>query len=363
MDLQFKTFPFEVKASGPEGVAFEGLVSVFHNIDSYGEIVDVSAFDADLDAFMQDGFIGGLNHDWQNPIGKPQPGTKVTSTGLHLKANVIDTTHGLDVRKMLAAGVVRKLSIGYRVMGDMVLEDADHVAAYWEQKGYKPSAQDVARAANGARVLTRIQLLEGSPVTVPANDLAMITAVKAAREAAEKAFQDQPNETAIPDNERDFEAFLRDAGWSKKEAVAITNHGFKSVLRDAATDDADPANPDFDALVERETQVFKAGLETVEQLKQGAKSGGEADTPAPDTEDAPADSETLPDGDEADEAEVIVNSPELPANSIDAPLEIPEPKNAAELNEEKTRVARAIAQRQALLDANIELSLSRVAGR
>jgi hypothetical protein len=41
--------------------------------------------------------------------------------------------------------------------------------------------------------------------------------------------------------EREFEAFLRDAGYSRKEATALALHGFKGLtgLRDAGSDDGD----------------------------------------------------------------------------------------------------------------------------
>lgn len=181
MDLQFKTFPFEVKSSAPDGSQFQGLVSVFHNIDSYGEIVDDTAFNADLQDFLENGFIGGLNHNWDNPIGKPQAGTRITEKGLHLVGNIVDTSHGMDVRKLLSNGVVKKLSIGYSTLGTKLLQDAEEVQAYWQSKGYTPNETDLARAEHGATVLTRLKLYEGSPVTVPANDLATITAVKAAQ--------------------------------------------------------------------------------------------------------------------------------------------------------------------------------------
>ena len=43
--------------------------------------------------------------------------------------------------------------------------------------------------------------------------------------------------------EREFERFLRDAGYSRKEAAAITLHGFKGLSgqRDAGADEADTA--------------------------------------------------------------------------------------------------------------------------
>ena len=243
MDMQFKSVPFEVKASNPDGSSFEGKASPFWNIDSYGEIVDDKAFDQDLGDFLENGFVGGLNHDWSNPVGKPMSGTRAMGDHLHIKGSVIDTTHGLDVRKLLSAGIVRKLSIGYRTMGDMMLNDADEVANYWDTKGYTPNAQDIARAQMGARVLTRIKLLEVSPVTVPANDLAMITAVKAAQDAAFKAFNEAAamTEATEPSNDlpddlpasiREFEQYLREAGLSNskaREAIAKA----KNLLWDA----------------------------------------------------------------------------------------------------------------------------------
>jgi uncharacterized protein len=243
--MEFKTFPFELKAATGDGSSFEGLVSVFNNVDSYGEIVDPHAFDEDLPEFLSSGFIGGLNHDWDNPIGTPQPGTKVVPEGLFLKANVIDTSHGMDVRKMLKAGVVKTLSIGFKRLGATVLETADDVSQYWKKNGYTPSSQDIARAKDGfITVLTRIKNFEGSPVTMPANDRAFITAVKAARDAANAAFKDSipapdPCPVTEPDAEqaqspttvRQLEKFLRDAGLTQvkaKEAVSLA----KSLLRD-----------------------------------------------------------------------------------------------------------------------------------
>lgn len=242
MDLKFKTFDFEMKATGEAGASFEGIVSAFYNIDSYGEIVDDTAFDMDLPSFLSGGFIGGLNHDWDNPIGTPQPGTKVVANGLFLKANVIDTTHGMDVRKMLKAGVVKKLSIGYRQLGSQVLETADDCMAYWKSKGYTPNAQDMARCQTGALLLTRMFPLEGSPVVIPANDAADITAVKM---RAAKAIQDcigdgcscGKQDAPVPDDTptsiREAETILRDAGLSRTKAQEAIAR-LKSLLRDSA---------------------------------------------------------------------------------------------------------------------------------
>ncbi len=266
MDLEFKTFPFNVKSTSGDNSSFEGLVSAFYNIDSYGEIVDDGAFDDDLEDFMANGFIGGLNHDWDNPIGTPQVGTKVVKDGLHLKGNVIDTSHGMDVRKMLKAGVVKKLSIGFRRMGIMQLEDAEACMAYWEEKGYTPNAQDMARCQYGALVLTRIKLFEGSPVTVPANDMATITQVKAANARAllscncGNSVVQTPAEPSVTDTVTDqssdvraLEQYFRDEGMSVKKAKEAVSKA-KTLLRDVVSDDAEPVTatevPDDTVLIE-----------------------------------------------------------------------------------------------------------------
>jgi HK97 family phage prohead protease len=298
MDLQFKTFPFEVKAGAADGSTFEGLVSVFNNVDAYGEIVDPKAFEADLPDFMANGFIGGLNHDWNNPIGKPQAGTKVVDKGLHLVGNVLDTTHGMDVRKMLAGGVVKKLSIGFRTKGDMVLQDAEECMAYWKANGYTPNAQDMARCQGGARVLTRIQLFEGSPVTVPANDLATITAVKAARDAADAVYRAAaPAEDPKPDrldlirttsSLSDFEDILRDAGFSGTESKAIISR-LKSLPRDVVGDDAGPKPEDAITL-----DAPDPASETPAETPTETKSEDEPTPPASETIVTPATSDADP---------------------------------------------------------------------
>src|SRR6476469_9028336 len=109
MDLQFKTVPFEIdtKASKADGSAFAGHASIFFNPDSYREIVDDGAFDQDIDGFLADGFVGGLNHDWDNPIGNPSKAVR-DQKGLYVACdNVLETSHGKDVRMMLAAKVVK----------------------------------------------------------------------------------------------------------------------------------------------------------------------------------------------------------------------------------------------------------------
>lgn len=179
-----RVVPFEIKAGGDDGsMIFEGYAACTRNIDSYGEIIAPGAFAMDLPRFLADGFIGGLNHNWDDPIGVPLSASE-DEKGLLSKASVLDTEHGRDVMKMMRPGpngerpVVKKLSIGFRSLGREYLENSDDVTQWWASIGYTPTADDLAAAKYGATILTRVRLYEFSPVTLPANTLCDVTDVK-----------------------------------------------------------------------------------------------------------------------------------------------------------------------------------------
>lgn len=184
--IEHKTAPLQdlrtlerADGNGDDGGEFEGLASVFFTVDEspLADIIAPGAFDRDLPFFLAEGFIGGPNHDWDCPIGRPVE-ARETPEGLYLRARLSNTARAGEVRTLLRDGVLRKLSIGFRALERRRLESAEDVAAWWAGVGYDPSAEEVRRARNGARLLTRVRLYEVSPVAVPANPRAVITAVK-----------------------------------------------------------------------------------------------------------------------------------------------------------------------------------------
>jgi HK97 family phage prohead protease len=210
MHIERKSIPFEVKAvEDPAGAgaggAFEGIGGCFHNIDSAGDIIAPGAFAADIPKFLADGFIGGLNHNWDNPIGHPVE-AKETAEGLHFKAVLDDTPDAQAIRAKMrphpASGraTIRKLSIGYRTLESEPLKDAEAVRSYWKSAGYAPAAQDESGLKSaftarrhpqtgkdytpGIRLLKKLSLYEVSPVSVPANDRAVVTGAKMYGESA-----------------------------------------------------------------------------------------------------------------------------------------------------------------------------------
>ncbi len=176
-DIERKVLAFDTREAARG--EFAGYASVFHTIDDspHGDIVAPGAFDADLAEFLASGFIGGLNHNWDQPIGRPVE-AREDARGLFVRAALSDTGAAREVRTLLRDGVIGKLSIGFRILGWELLETEAEVFAYWRRWGYAPSAGDRAKATAGARLLTRVRLFEVSPVAVPANRLAAITEVK-----------------------------------------------------------------------------------------------------------------------------------------------------------------------------------------
>ncbi len=170
--------PFEVKAVSDAGGQwqFEGYAAAFNNLDRVGDVILPGAFTESIPAFLKRGFIGGLMHDWSQPIGKPLE-VREDAKGLYIRAQIVDTQHGRDVYKLLKEGVITSLSIGFRsiVEGWLYGNDVNPYLA--------PEMTDAERdriRSQGVRVLKKCELYEVSPVSVPANPSALITEVKRA---------------------------------------------------------------------------------------------------------------------------------------------------------------------------------------
>jgi HK97 family phage prohead protease len=177
--LEYRNLPFALRAASADGGEFEGLASAFYTIDDswWNDIVAPGAFLQDLPLFLSEGFVAGINHDWDCPIGRPIQAEE-TGDGLFVKASISDTQAGRDCRTLMKDGVLKRMSIGFRVFGRRFLETSEEVAAWWREVGYAPTPEDVAKSQFGARLLTRLRLYEFSPVAVPANRRAVITGVK-----------------------------------------------------------------------------------------------------------------------------------------------------------------------------------------
>ncbi len=187
--MQTMACALSLKALGDDG-AFEGYASVFGNRDGGGDIVEPGAFAKTLRERTPRGVKMLADHDPTKRIGVWEE-MREDDKGLFVKGRLlVEKSIGKEAHIDLKAGALDGMSIGYRVKSD---------------------AYDGRRRA---RLLKEVDLLEVSLVSFPMNEAARVTSVKSLR----------------PDDIREIEAALRDAGFSqteRKRAVSV----FKTWLR------------------------------------------------------------------------------------------------------------------------------------
>jgi HK97 family phage prohead protease len=218
----------ELKFAEGDGVAameFTGYGAVFGNVDSYGDVIAPGAF-ADTIAnsrksgrwpamLSQHGAMGLTSEDL-TPVGI---WTDMAEDGVGLKMTGIlaDTQRGIELYKLMKMKprpAIDGLSIGYIA-----------------KESIPRSRPDEPR-----RTLKRIDLIETSPVTFPANGLARVSAVKSIEHL---------------DTLSEIERHLRDAcGFSKSEALAMVSR-VKSVISRSDSGEREPLAVLADALKTR----------------------------------------------------------------------------------------------------------------
>lgn len=199
--LLHKQFAFKADAVKDDGT-FVGYGSVFGNVDSYGDIVMPGAFKKSLGAIKTGGDPLPMlwNHKSDEPIGgytsleEDERGLKVSGFIL-----INEVARAKEIFALMKARVVKGLSIGY----------------------YEVEAEQDKKSGN--RLLHELDLREISPVTFPANTAAEIEGVKA---HIVKTLRDGDMPSL-----KEFEDFLREAGFSKSQAAAIANGGLSKLLR------------------------------------------------------------------------------------------------------------------------------------
>jgi len=192
---------FEVKSIDDAGT-FEGFASVYGNRDETGDMVMPGAFKKTLSERPTVPVL--WQHKDELVIGS---GSLVDSpAGLLIKAqlDMEDPAAQHALRKM-KLGLVKGLSIGYQVVKDA-----------WEE---------------GVRQLKEVKLYEVSVVTMPANEFATVTSVKAGRKIS--ADSRMKIEAAL----QSLEALLEEAGAVGSDDPAdATDKGADSMSTKPVTD-------------------------------------------------------------------------------------------------------------------------------
>ena len=211
----------EIKFLGETGI-FEGYASVFHVTDSVNDMIAPGAFAKSLAAWQAGSRLPPLlwQHDMKEPIGAWREMFE-DDHGLFVRGElfVSDISRAREAYKLLRENVVTGLSIGYRAR-----------ESHRDQK-------------TGCRVLTDVELMEVSMVTMPANDQARVARVKS-------FFAE-----GTPPSEREFEAFLREAGLSRKQAKGVVAQGYKALKTYTPRDAEDDIESAIFALSEKIKQL------------------------------------------------------------------------------------------------------------
>lgn len=214
MKRKVRDFRFGYKADEAGG-RFEGHASIFDVIDSYREVVVPGAFTSTISEWKAAGRFPPClwQHFWYEPIG-PIVHMEEDELGLLVRGDLLidDVPRAREARALMKAKAVTGMSFGFDV----------------DEEEYDSRA--------GILKLKKIDLWEVSVVTFPANEAAQIESVKSAFGAR------------LP-SVREFEDFLREAGFSKSHAAAIATYGLGRLRREA--EGSDPKANQDGGLVER----------------------------------------------------------------------------------------------------------------
>lgn len=204
--LKVRDFDFEVKSIGDDGT-FNGYGSVWDVVDSYQEIVARGAFTDSLKEIEAKGRPVPIL--WQHRSAEP----------IGAWSNLKEDDHGLWGDGELLIGEVAQAKESHALMKRRIVTGLS--IGYWVRE----SSYD---EKTGIRTLTKLDLVEISLVTFPANDDARVEAVK-----FKLAHGELPTE-------REMEKYLREVGFSKTRAAGVVAHGLTEVRRRES--ERDPSN-------------------------------------------------------------------------------------------------------------------------
>lgn len=178
--MEFKTYSFKIDRTGTsaaynDGPGFAGYASTFGNVDHDGDIMAKGAFTDTIPEFLENGFVA-WQHQWDNPIGKPIDAYE-DERGLFVQATLSETALGKDARILINDGVVRKMSIGFTTLKSRILEEEEGIEMMGEAE-YALALKNLPFYAEGIKLIEKVKLYEFSPVSLPANENALITAAK-----------------------------------------------------------------------------------------------------------------------------------------------------------------------------------------
>ena len=191
--MEYAGSPFEIKQLN-DGGQIEGLLAGFGNADSHGDVIGTKAFSRTLAERGSRPLPMLIHHDLRRPVGAWKEWNE-TGEGLYVKGALsLQTRDAQEAYALAKDGALTGLSIGYNI---------------------KQATRDTQ---TGGRNLLDVDLVEGSPVTIPSNPKTHVSAIKSIGSAS------------------DIAELLREAGVSGRKAKAAAGFAWKAINEQ---DDAD----------------------------------------------------------------------------------------------------------------------------
>ena len=216
--------------AGVQEMKFEGYGAAFGNVDAYGDVIEPGAFAQ----YLSDAQSG--KQAWPSMLLQ-HGGWGMTAEDM-MPAGVW-TDLGEDGKGLKSAGVladIPKSRDAYTLMKMKPRPAIDGLSIGYFVKEFEPRS----KPEDPRRRIKRVDLVEISLVTFPANGKARVTGVK-----------------SLGNTEREIEGWLmRDAGLSRREARIAINQGFKSLI---GMQDAAGELDELAALIRRNTETLTPG--------------------------------------------------------------------------------------------------------
>lgn len=211
--VRHQTFPFEIKktdtAESDQGKGlFSGYASVFGNTDSYKEVMAKGSFSESLMRIKASG--DPLPVLWQHSSYDPIGGS----------GDLTEDDHGLFTNGFLLLKIQRAAE-AFALMKERVVKGLS-IGYYPQEWSYNEET--------GILTHEKVDLVEYSVVTFPANELATVEEVKAKMRGILESGE-------LP-TLKEFEDFLREAGFSNTQSKAIAGNGLSKLLGQCEADGA-----------------------------------------------------------------------------------------------------------------------------
>lgn len=239
MKREYKTVSLEIKALKDR--EFEGHGSIFGNVDLGSDIVLPGAFKRSLAKHSDEDTLPQMF--WMHRMDQV-PGKWLEMSedekGLYVRGELLETSLGEDMHKLVKAKAVRGLSIGYEIKDREWVDDDEHGAV---------------------RLLKEVDLWEVSLVSLAMNPLAR---VEHAKSLLSKDFEFVP-----PANEfkRDLERHLRDVGCSSKIAKTLIAKMFDEEITSEMLEDSQrDVDNELEKLSEEEKKAMESLLRGAEMI-------------------------------------------------------------------------------------------------